>query len=499
MSSVEQAVTLLRQAVTQDSKRNYTEAARCYREAIAVFRELRKSRNAPRRLQDLIASKLSQYEQRLKIIDRHLLSQADLTKLFKDLEGGHLSDCGSRGSLLSDTGQRHGQSLLLKSLELLRRGRREDEAGRYSAALQCYEPGLASLLDLVHHAGLAPAQAEAARAKCLLYLDRAELLRSRLEGGAAVPSRLAKECGGADSPLPTTPTEEALEMEEVRSECGSRLQSRGSDSLGSSTLSLDTAGSHCPPASKRGTSLHSLYPACEIRKAQSSLSVRSGVVERSPPLASLVREFSLSEQSVLSVQSNADKILVMDESVDDEEEEELKHLKDNCDDAKSEGSDSGYSDPSPDGTIRDSKSPGSDSIMDRKSPFSESDGSEVGELIPKVIVVNESSEQRPVSPRPLFDRQRSRFQNPGQDILISQLSRDNLAVFDSLDSSASVRPAPRHEVTFAARPEVYGPGRGHEHEQIPRRATAAQPRGEHEDMNVGCYYLMSALDFCWCL
>jgi hypothetical protein len=56
--SVDQAVRLVHQAVLQDTKRNYGEAARCYREAITAFREVSRARGSSRRLQDLLATKL---------------------------------------------------------------------------------------------------------------------------------------------------------------------------------------------------------------------------------------------------------------------------------------------------------------------------------------------------------------------------------------------------------------------------------------------------------
>ena len=60
-TSVDQAVRLVRQAVLQDSKRNYGEAARCYREAITSFRELRHSRASSKRLQELLDTKLGEF------------------------------------------------------------------------------------------------------------------------------------------------------------------------------------------------------------------------------------------------------------------------------------------------------------------------------------------------------------------------------------------------------------------------------------------------------
>merc|ERR1712165_325019 len=179
-----------------------------------------------------------------------------------------------------------------------------------------------------------------------------------------------------------------LQMEEVRS-CSSRLGS--SESLSDRRQSV-------------AQSLHSLYPLCEIK--------HSG--EGEVPLANISSEFSLSVMSISSRKSstelpcsrasmtNLEKISVLEISTDDTTEDpELAVLKDQCDDNKSEGSDSGYSDPSPDGTIRDSKSPsGSLEITDRKSPFSdfsEHDGAgdaSVGEVIPNVIIVNEAIQQQ---------------------------------------------------------------------------------------------------------
>ena len=89
-------------------------------------------------------------------------------------------------------------------------------------------------------------------------------------------------------------------------------------------------------------------------------SVRSGEV----PLANISSEFSLSMMSISSRKSslnqnsasmaNLEKISVLEISTDETSDDpELAVLKDQCDDSKSEGSDSGYSDPSPDGTVRD--------------------------------------------------------------------------------------------------------------------------------------------------
>jgi len=141
---VDQAVRLVRQAVLQDSKRNYGEAARCYREAITSFRELRHSRASSKRLQELLDTKLGQYEKRLRILDEHLLSTSDLTKFFKELKP---SSC--RSSVSSESRHLYKNPLLGQALDLLRRGRKEDERGNFGGALVFYESGLASLFDIL--------------------------------------------------------------------------------------------------------------------------------------------------------------------------------------------------------------------------------------------------------------------------------------------------------------------------------------------------------------
>jgi len=566
MTSVDQAVRLVRQAVIQDSKRNYPEAARCYREAIATFHELKKSRSSSKRLQDLLAAKLVQYEERLKILDEHLLSKTDLTKFFKDLETCHFDDC--RSSISSDSKQLYKNPLLVKALDLIRRGRKEDEKRNFTVALACYESGLASLLDILNRGILTERQTESARVKCLLYHDRAEVIRGHLERGGKISGRIYQSQedsldSDCDSPVPRTETEEMLQMDEVHS-CSSRLGSNQSlnDTFDNRHVSMHSL--HVPLGSRKHTSrssstnslnktheiiegplhsqrmksklsVHSLYPMCEIKQSSSVLSIKSGLNERNVstpcvPLASMTKELSLSDLSIhsnksvgnlssdsrkmsRSTMSNMEKIMVLEESTDDTFDPELMGLKDPCDDNKSEGSDSGYSDPSPDGTIRDSKSPGSDDTTDRKSPFSDI-SEEIGEfpdklsseVIPNIIVVNESKQLSENSPslRRQYGRQHSRFQNPNKDILISQMSQDNLAVFDQdfVDAPKKAEPrvsTPKNEVTFAAVPEVYARRTSGHREHIPSRATARQPRGEHEDMNKGCYYLMAALDFCWCL
>ena len=116
----------------------------------------------------------------------------------------------------------------------------------------------------------------------------------------------------------------------------------------------------------------------------------------------------------------------------------------------------------------------------------------MSEIIPNVIIQNESREQTTAQMtfRRHFGREVSIFQNPEKDILTSQVSRDNLAVLsqDSVDAGV-IQPS----ASSLVKPEVYG--RPPVREVIPSRAVA---RREQEQRD-GCFYVVAALDFCWCL
>ena len=76
----------------------------------------------------------------LRILDEHLLSTSNLTKFFKELKP---SSC--RSSVSSESRHLYKNPLLGQALDLLRRGRKEDERGNFGGALVFYESGLASL------------------------------------------------------------------------------------------------------------------------------------------------------------------------------------------------------------------------------------------------------------------------------------------------------------------------------------------------------------------
>merc|ERR1712088_965348 len=441
-----------------DSKRNYGEAARCYREAITSFRELRHSRASSKRLQELLDTKLGQYEKRLRILDEHLLSTSDLTKFFKELKP---SSC--RSSVSSESRHLYKNPLLGQALDLLRRGRKEDERGNFGGALVFYESGLASLFVILRSGHLTERQTESARVKCLLYHERAEAIRSHLEGNSKSSlerGRRVSDSNGeeenlddsdCDSPVPPTESEKALQMEEVVS-CSSRLGSLQSlncspepDSA-SRTLSACSNIRDSPLHEAAKPSMHSLYPMCEIKRSPSVLSEARGSV----PLADMNREMNISSLSILS-NGERDR----DGSEEDvDQSEQIIVLSDDND------------------------------VSYELIKLMVKEGGEQEERLPEEDI-----------PRQAMLRQRSRFQTPGRGILQSQDSQDALAVVREDEGDGLPRARVRLPETRVVAEEMYGRPvvRG---ERIPVRGEA---QGEHGEMNMGCYYLMAALDFCWCL
>jgi hypothetical protein len=213
-----------------------------------------------------------------------------------------------------------------------------------------------------------------------------------------------------------------------------------------------------------------------------------------------------------------------DDHRDDLVESELICLNDTCDDAADDtGSDSGISDPSPDVLSRDGT----------KSP--EDEGDEVDnyvQVIPHVVVIQKNENEKQTSGEEMqqggqyraFRPQKSRFQNPEKDILISYLSQDNIAVVNvdhEMPTKGSVTPTKRNQTptngtltptktssttnagsqspALSGRvkllEETYHPMTNTEY--IPPRSTASHDH--REDIHPGCFLLMSVLDFMMCL
>ena len=155
--SLDTAIRLVTQAVYQDTAKNYGEAARCYREAIAVFDGARNSRNVSRRVRAAIDEKCALYESRLRKLERHLLAQQDLTQLFRDVVKSQssrpvsvLSNASNGSSEHSDGSvELHENPYLKEGIEKIRRAKKEDSKGRLREAVHFYELGAGLLLDSV--------------------------------------------------------------------------------------------------------------------------------------------------------------------------------------------------------------------------------------------------------------------------------------------------------------------------------------------------------------
>jgi len=559
MSDVDVAVNLVKHAVEQDSLGNYGKAANLYAEGLVLFHNLTKSKSSTLRCRQLLKTKIVQYEDRLKLVNEFVMSNKNLSHMCKDLQSSQIDEFHS--GIKVDFSSLYKNPLLTRSLDLLHRGLQEDEQNNFGAALACYECGLASLLDVVNCGIITDAQqAESVRIKYLMYHDRAEVIRGIMENkdrnisySKCYQSKEINSDSNCAISKQRLESEQKVQLVDVSSlrqpNMGSsqslyesynkrqQCKSEKINPLSSSTYTLNKTHeiiqtSELPTYKMTiiKDSLHSLYPLCEIKTSPSVLSVQSYVKTDDALGANNFRERTSSRISLQTAKSfevskndcfgrslsNLDNILVM-EDPEDIFESELIGLNDSCDDSKSHSSDSGYSDPSPDGTYsRDSKSPGSeDTLIDRKSPFSDySDdvGQEyeekfvsASELLPNVIVVNETKQQENIIPNfpRSFDRQQSRFQNPHKDILISLRSQDNLAVIDQDGVDGLLHHQQKttsSKVQFVDKtpPDVYTRRAPGSVEYIPPRSTA-KPTGEHGNMNKGCYYLMAALDFCWCL
>jgi hypothetical protein len=664
-SSLECGVRLVRQAVLQDSKQNYEEASRCYKEAIRTFNEYGKTSNQGPDLLALLAARIKEYENRVRVIDSYLLERTDVKKLLRELDVSNEDWCGSSSTSSNSTTTRqlYKNPQLVEPLDCLRRGRRADEAGDYKAALAFYEYGVSQLFSVLNAGTLTQRQEERARERCLFYHERAQIIRQRLDDGKRIRGghvcvsslSLDSEGEGKDS---NPETEKLLEMSEVQSCCsnlGSRqtlnqsFEERDSGSghhsssdhphyaavtsghsdrynsldmdqsfeyktldrthatltgtldrrqlneaavLNQGELMKGSVDHHTKPVAgllDHRTTLHGSLPVLftagkptEIQKSTHSLWTnmdlkrscailpgvhRNGVTR--VPLADINQELCISAGSLNSETSSCS--LGKDRSytylevklgrdTNDTIESELVNLSASCGNLKDEdtGSDSGYSDPSPDvisgaeedghGIIND------DSVSDsrKSSPFSDygvgvdefdrtglarpllMDSNYNTGIFPRVII---QSDGRQLSHDPFgrrldpndpdynprhahgMQRQRSIFQNPEKDILISQSSRDNLVVLsaDSLDAATLAKEerkmSPRHAMGNGGgssigrprvmdprtrsdvRPEVYSKYLGR-HDPIPCRALAHRQDNIKRD---GCFYLAAALDFCWCL
>ena len=214
--NIEIAVNLVKQAIHQDRRKNYEEAARCYREALNIFDKVSKSRGISRSVKQAIVLKCNQYEDRLRKLDKFLLANTDLTPLFKEVVDFHkrpdsqsslsdesissehwkgLKNCHlfrqgiqSIGKIKSSIQGDHDRIFQRNTYIISERGKKKDQRGEFSQALNFYEDGMSLLLE----AATSNVEEESEentqhlRFKCLLIHERIEAIRNHLDSGLPI-------------------------------------------------------------------------------------------------------------------------------------------------------------------------------------------------------------------------------------------------------------------------------------------------------------------------
>lgn len=190
-TDIEVAIGLVKQAIDQDKKKNFEEAARCYREALIVFKTVARYRGISKGVKQAIASKCVQYEERLRKLDKYLLANTDLSQLFKDVCGPikrpDSQNSSNDGSISSETWRGlKNCPLYRQGIEAVERGKKRDKKGQWQEALHFYEEGMNLLLEAVEvnqdEDPNAEENNEHVRFHCLLIHERIQTIRSHLEG-----------------------------------------------------------------------------------------------------------------------------------------------------------------------------------------------------------------------------------------------------------------------------------------------------------------------------
>ena len=328
----ETAIGLATQAVHQDKSKNYSEAARCYKEAIDTF-HLVKSKSGNLTVSKAIDEKIHQYRERLKRIEKYLLSKQDLSQLFKSVVNYQQSllinkeeEClenGQRSSQTKDVNDEHGvEHVLQRGLAAIEKAKRRDAKHNYSEALKFYEEGMVDLLAVaVDKQNLFPEHADVVKYKCLLIHERISAIYEHLETGAPIADRKDSNleairddhsgynsrhhsgnsngfdsCSASPEPLlnttssslhaTTTTIEEEYDEEDedhllLMEEIKSSLSLASISAATSTTLNpvnfVSTETDTFQKAASEAGSRHSLYPMCEIKRSPSLMSGHSDV------------------------------------------------------------------------------------------------------------------------------------------------------------------------------------------------------------------------------
>jgi len=488
MQSIEIAVSLVKQAIDQDRRKNYQEAARCYREALNLFNNASKSKGLNKSVKQAITVKCNQYENRLGKLEKFLFESKDLTPLFKDVVEYQYHKRPDSQSSFSDESisSEHWKglkncSLFKQGIQQIERGKKKDQRGDYSQALDFYENGMMLLIRATESniEEETPENTEHLRFKCLLIHERIEELKNHLDLGRSIKpindslntieySLGHQNVSQANSPEPDTENEENI------------LQS---DELGS---------------------VHSLYSKVLVEEPeQPNKSMDSTLRNDTPqsiPLADLDGELKLSTQSISSLKSS-------------------QSIKSYCSSIKG---------------LNNS------SIVLNNSTFGEADFN-ITELTVTNSILNQedyiddsttpstSTDSGIISPKLDQDRSRHQSSNCAEDealLLEVHRSGDGTPVIDPSPSrttppivrispSASMKrkatlKAMENEIDVLSQDvvdtavkvkETYSkPSAALSDQYIPPRAMARQIEDEEDrEFNQGCYYFVACLDSLWIL
>lgn len=304
MQSIEIAVSLVKQAIDQDRRKNYPEAARCYREALNLFDNASKSKGLNKSVKQAIAVKCNQYENRLGKLEKFLFESKDLTHtLFKDVVEYqyHNKRPDSQSSFSDESISSENWkglkncSLFRQGIQQIERGKKKDQREDYSQALDFYENGMMLLIRATESniEEETPENTEHLRFKCLLIHERIEELKNHLDLGRSIKpindslNTIEYSLGHqnvssqANSPEPDTENEENI------------LQS---DELGS-VHSLYSKVIVEESEEEPNKSMHS-------HSAMDNSILRNNDTPQSIPLADLDGELTLSTQSISSLKSS---------------------------------------------------------------------------------------------------------------------------------------------------------------------------------------------------
>ncbi len=123
-----------------------------------MFGAVHRSKGVSKRVRRAIEEKCALYESRLKKLDRHLLANADLSNLFREVVASQqkrpvsvASSTESSGSSKhsEDSAELYENPYLRDGLDTIRKAKKEDSRTHLREAVHFYETGAGQLLDAV--------------------------------------------------------------------------------------------------------------------------------------------------------------------------------------------------------------------------------------------------------------------------------------------------------------------------------------------------------------